>query len=162
MRNWLIYMPPGARDTVEDAASFVTVREGFSKAAFFLAPFWLVAKRCWLALVLWVVAMAAALAIIVVADIGDAGAFVLLLLPNLAVGFENAWVRARALERRGYTLAGGVMARSRDEAEVLFVQDWLAERPAATPASAPSEAPHAYRSTQGGVLGLFPHPGGAR
>lgn len=162
MRNWLIYMPPGgARLTLEDAEAFVTVREGFSKAAFFLAPLWLAARRCWLALAMWVVATVAAVAIVGVADVRGAGAVILLLLPSLAVGLENAWVRARALERRGYTLAGSVMARTRDEAEVLFFHDWLAERPAAAPVAAATSAP-AYRPPNGGVLGVFPHPGGAR
>lgn len=161
MRNWLFYAPRGARQTMEDAEAFVTVREGFSKAAFFLAPFWLAARRCWLALAMWLAAMAAAVAIVAVADVRGAGAVILLLLPNAAIGLENAWVRARSLERRGYTLAGAVMARSRDEAEVLFFHDWLTERPAEAPAPAPASAA-AYRPANGGVLGLFPQPGGAR
>lgn len=159
MRNWLIYEPPGgAAQTLDDAEKFVTVREGFSKAAFFLAPFWLAAKRCWLALLVWAVAMVAVLVAWGVAGVGGGAGVILLLLPNFAVGLENAWIRARALERRGFTLAGAAMARTRDEAELAFFQDW-AERREEEPRHVPA-APYERRpQTRSGVLGLFPEPG---
>ncbi|WP_020179381.1 DUF2628 domain-containing protein [Methylopila sp. M107] len=161
MRNWLIYEPPGgARRTLDDAAKFVSVREGFSKAAFFLAPAWLASKRCWLALGLWVAAFVGAVLVIRMADVTGGGAVVLLLLPSLGVGLENAWIRARALERRGYRHVGSAMARTREEAELAFFQDWLADAPAEM--AAPAAATGAYRPASSGVLGLFPQPGSAR
>lgn len=159
MRNWLIYEPPGgAAQTLDDAEKFVTVREGFSKAAFFLAPFWLAAKRCWLALGLWAAAMATALLAWRAAEIGGGAAVVLLALPNFAIGFENAWIRARALERRGYVLAGAAMARTREEAELAFFQDW-AERRVEAPAPRPADAYGPRPQARSGVLGFFPEPG---
>jgi hypothetical protein len=163
MRNWLIYEPPGgARPTLDGAEGFVSLREGFSKRAFVFAPFWLAFRRCWLALGIYVVAEVALLVAAWAFDLRAGSGFTLLLLPNLAVGFEAAWLRARSLERRGYTLAGGVVAREREEAELAFFQDWLAG--AAAPA-APREiggAPAPYRPPVAGVLGLFPEPGAAR
>lgn len=160
MRNWLIYEPPGgARRTLEDAAKFVSVREGFSKAAFFLSPFWLAAKRCWAGLALWFAGVVAAVLLVRFAGVAGGAAFALLALPSLAVGYENAWIRARSLERRGYRLVGSAMARTREEAELAFFQDWLAERPMEP---APSVAGAAYRAPSAGVLGLFPQPGSAR
>lgn len=160
MRNWLIYEPPGVTlVTLDDAAKFVTVREGFSKAAFFLAPFWLAAKRCWLALALWAVAIVAAALIVRYAGVTGGGAVVLMILPNVAVGFENAWIRARALERRGFTHAGSAMARTREEAELAFFQDWLANAPTG-PVWNGGQGP--YRPAASGVLGLFPQPGSSR
>lgn len=159
MRNWLIYEPPGgAAPTLDDAEKFVTVREGFSKAAFFLAPFWLAAKRCWLALAVWAVAMIAVLVAWGLAGVGGGAGVILLLLPNFAVGLENAWIRARALERRGFTLAGAAMARTRDEAELAFFQDW-AERRAEEPSRVPPAAYAPRPQTRAGVLGFFPEPG---
>lgn len=160
MRNWLIYEPPGgARRTLEDAAKFVSVREGFSKAAFFLAPFWLVAKRCWIGLAFWFAGLVAAILLVRFAGVQGAGVFILLILPSLAVGYENAWIRARSLERRGYRLVGSAMARTREEAELAFFQDWLSER---SMEPTPVVAAAAYRAPSAGVLGLFPQPGSAR
>lgn len=162
MRNWLIYEPPGgARPTLDDAEKFVTVREGFSKTAFLFAPFWLAAKRCWLALALWLAALVIAALLVRFAGVRGGGAAVLLLLPSLAIGLESAWIRARSLERRGFALAGSAMARTREEAEVAFFQDWLAHRgeEPAVPAASPYPP---YQPSRAGVLGFFPEPGGAR
>ncbi|RXF70325.1 DUF2628 domain-containing protein [Hansschlegelia zhihuaiae] len=159
MRNWLIYEPPGgARPVLEDAEKFVTVREGFSKAAFFLAPFWLIWRRCWLALALWAVAVALVVVVFHMADLQGGPGIVFLALPSLAVGLESSWIRARALEKRGYALAGSALARTREEAEVAFFQDWLSERPVVQPQQTPRAA---YRPEAQGVLGLFPRPGAA-
>lgn len=160
MRNWLIYEPPGgARRTLEDAEKFITVREGFSKVAFFFAPFWLIAKRCWIALALWAVAFVAVVAFVSLANVGGAPATLLLWLPNLAIGLENAWIRARSLERRGYTLAGAAMGRTREEAEAHFFVDWLAghaEEPVRP------QAASAYQRPASAAFGFFPQPGQAR
>lgn len=164
MRNWLIYEPAGGvRATLDDIERFVSVREGFSKAAFFFAPLWLVWRRCWLALALWAAALIAAIVLTTALDINGAPALLLIALPNLAVGFEAAWLRARALEARGYVLAGAAMARSREEAEAHFFVDWLDEARAAGTASAkPAASDAPYRPTPAGVLGLFPAPGAQR
>lgn len=137
MRNWLIYEPAGGvRATLDDIERFVSVREGFSKAAIVLTT---------------------------VLDIKGAPALLLIALPNLAVGFEAAWLRARALEARGYVLAGAAMARSREEAEAHFFVDWLNEARAAGTASAkPAASDAPYRPVPAGVLGLFPAPGAQR
>ncbi|MET0314779.1 MAG: DUF2628 domain-containing protein [Hansschlegelia sp.] len=161
MRNWLIYEPPGgARPTLEDAEKFVTVREGFSKLAFIVPFIWLIWRRCWLALVLYVVAEVAVALIGRAAGVSGGAMLVLAFLPNLAVGLEAAWVRARALERRGFTLAGSVMARSSEEAEAMFFHEWLSEAPAAARSAPAGAAP--YRPAGPGVLGFFPEPGAAR
>jgi hypothetical protein len=159
MRHWLIYEPPGgARRTLDEAMKFETVREGFSKVAF-LAPFvWLAWRRCWLALALY---LAAELVLVLAANLlqlEGGTALVFSLLPNVAIGLESSWLRARALEREGFTLAGSVLARSREEAEALFFSDWLGNEPvAARPAQ-----PAAYAPLRANVLSMFPEPGSAR
>lgn len=161
MRDWLIYEPSGASfRTLDDAEKIVTVREGFSKIAFFLAPAWLAYRRCWLALGLWAAAMAVVVALHELIGMQGGIAALFLTLPNLAVGYEAAWIRARKLERDGYTLAGAATGRNREEAEAAFFQDWLSERPAHAEPTAATHAP--YRPTSSGVLGLFPTPGAAR
>jgi hypothetical protein len=162
MRNWLIYEPPGGGSpTLEGVEGFVTLREGFSKLAFVLPLVWLIWRRCWRALAVYAVVEIALGAFIAIAGLSDVSAITLALLPNLAVGFEAAWLRARSLERRGYQLAGSVLARSREEAEALFFEDYLKTAGAREPAPVRTvDAP--YRPAQRGVLGLFPEPGAAR
>lgn len=163
MKNWLIYQPPGgARATLEDVETFVTLREGFSRTAFFLAPFWLAWRRCWLALALWAAAIVLVVVVFRLVDIRGGLAPLFLLLPNLAIGLESSWLRARALERRGFVHAGSVMARTREEAEALFFHDWLAERGAEPAETAPAARPAPFQPLAAGVLGLFPDPRGAR
>lgn len=164
MRNWLIYEPPGgARATLEDAEGFVTVREGFSKAAFLFAPVWLALRGCWRALAIWAAAIACAALLTMLLGLRGGAAVMLVVLPNLAVGFEAAWIRARTLERRGYALAGSALARTREEAEALFFADWLEEAREGAPAPRLASAPLApFRPAPAGVLGLFPAPGAHR
>lgn len=163
MRNWLIYGPAGgARATLEDTERFVTVREGFSKPAFFFAPLWLAWRRCWLAFAMWLAATIAAVALVAIVGVGGALAIVLTALPSLAVGSEAAWIRARALEKRGFKLAGSAMARTQEEAEALFFADWLKEAKAAEDRRPAVPASTPYRPAPAGVLGLFPQAGGSR
>lgn len=163
MQTWLIYEPPGgAARSLDDAERFVSFREGFSKIAFLAPVIWLIWRRCWLALALY---MAAEIALFFVAralGIDGGTAILFALLPNLAVGFEAAWLRARSLERRGYRFAVALLARDRDEAEAHFFSEWLDDEGAARRATAPSPTAAPYRPAQSGVLGLFPQPGGAR
>lgn len=165
MRNWLIYEPAGgARATLEDTERFVFVREGFSKAVFLLAPFWLGWRRCWRTLALWAAAMVLVAAIVSLLELHGAAAMILVSLPSLAVGYEAAWIRARALEKSGFRLAGSAMARTQEEAEALFFSDWLKEAKAAEDRrpTAPAPASTPYRPAPAGVLGLFPQAGGSR
>ncbi|GLK68622.1 DUF2628 domain-containing protein [Hansschlegelia plantiphila] len=160
MRNWLIYEPPGgALPTLDGAERFVTLREGFSKLAFIVPLIWLAWRRCWLALGVYVVVEIVLSLAVRGLGLSSGAALVLAFLPNLAVGLEAAWLRARALERRGFTLVGAMPARTREEAEAVFFQDWV-RQPAPERAPAAQSAP--YRPTGGGVLGLFPEPGAAR
>ena len=163
MKNWLIYEPAGgASPTLEGAETFRTVREGFSKAAFVAPLIWLPLRRCWLALVVYLAAEAALSLATWGLGLNGGPALVLGFLPNLAVGLEAAWLRSRALEKRGYRLAGSVMARTREEAEAVFFHDWLAgaAQPQERAATADHDAP--YRPAAAGVLGLFPSPSAAR
>ncbi len=161
MRNWLIYEPPGGvRPTLEGVEAFVTVREGFSKFAFLVPLVWLVWRRCWAALVIYALVEIALAFIVRWAGVGPGGTIVLAFLPNLAVGLEAAWLRARSLERRGYRLAGSALARTQEEAEAHFFQEWLGET-AHERATPPRDA-GGYRPHPSMVLGLFPQPGGAR
>ncbi|MFD1332034.1 DUF2628 domain-containing protein [Methylopila musalis] len=153
MNTWLIYQPAGDERSIERAEGFVTFREGFHKIAFLMPVIWLIWRRCWLALALYVAVEIALMAAAGALRMDGGRAILFALLPNLAVGFEAAWLRARSLERRGYRYAGSVLTRSREEAEIRFFSDWAAE--AETP-PAPRAPAVARPSTAPAVLGFFP------
>lgn len=162
MQTWLIYEPPGGGDRTLDAAEgFVSFREGFSKIAFLLPFVWLAWRRCWLALALYVAAELALIGAARALGLEGGSAVLFALLPNIAVGFEAAWLRARALERRGYRFAAALLARSREEAEAHFFHEWLDDE-GRRPVVATAAAPAPYRPAAASVLGLFPQPGTAR
>ncbi|HVI29689.1 DUF2628 domain-containing protein [Hansschlegelia sp.] len=161
MRNWLIYEPPGgAQPTLEGVEAFVTVREGFSKFAFLVPLVWLVWRRCWAALVVYALVEIALAIVVQWAGVGGGSAVVLAFLPNLALGLEAAWLRARSLERRGYRLVGSTLARTQEEAEAHFFHEWLGETTRERTSSVRDGG--GYRAQPSMVLGLFPQPGGAR
>ncbi|TBN47680.1 DUF2628 domain-containing protein [Hansschlegelia quercus] len=163
MRNWTIFEPPGgAERTLDGAARFVTLRDGFSKIAFLVPILWLPFRRCWLALAVYV-AVQAILALIVSAlGLSQGVALVLSALPNVAVGLEASWLRSRALEKRGYRSVATVLARSAEEAEAVFFREWLITTPEERPAPSASAGSAPYRPAPPGVLGVFPQPRAAR
>lgn len=160
MQTWLIYEPPGgAARTLDDAERFVVLREGFHKLAFLAPAIWLIWRRCWWALALYIAAEIVFGLIAYGLELRGGSALIFALLPNLAVGFEAAWLRARALERRGYSYAASVFARGREEAEAHFFTDWLADQPREATRPQPSATP--YRPAQP-AFSFFPAPGTAR
>lgn len=159
MRLWTVHEPRNPADAGERADRTIFVKDGFSWPGFFLPLPWLLVKGLWLGLLIYVlVAAAAGLAGSFLPLDGDAG-MLLALLANLYAGLEGNDLLRRKLTRRGFVQAGSVLAKTREEAEVLF----FAARDADDGGAAP-ERPQARASLRAGsgVLGLFPEPGGAR
>ena len=104
MRFWTAHLRHGAAPAV--------VPEGFAWGACFLGPFWLAARRAWVAAALSLAAYALVLAL----TAGDAE---VLLLLGLAVlhGLSGHDLRRWAMERRGFALAQVVFAH--DETDAL-------------------------------------------
>ncbi len=159
MRLWTVHEPRNPADTGERADKTIFVKDGFSWPAFIVPLPWLLVKRLWLGTLIYVlIAVAAGLAGSFLPLTGDAGTL-LALLANLYAGLEGNDLVRRKLARRGVVQAGSVLARTRDEAEVLF----FAGREDAGEMSVP-ERPHSRAAARAGgdVLGLFPEPGSAR
>jgi hypothetical protein len=167
MAFWTVLTPPQARmaglsppDARSRAAleEAVLLKDGFSLPAFIFTGFWLLAKRLWLALAVFVALWAA---------IGLGGRWLGLDPLALAVaqgliglflGLEGHALIERKLVRQGYSVAGVVEARDEDAAERRFFE--LAEANAATgpaPSAAVAAGPAAPRAPAPPVvLGLFP------
>ncbi|NVO14358.1 MAG: DUF2628 domain-containing protein [Rhodoplanes sp.] len=142
------------------------VRDGFSLGAFLFGPLWMIRHRLWLVLLCWALVMAG-FGVIHVALGVPAGVRVLVaLLVSLLVGLESGTLRRWTLARAGWRDAGIVVADDREAAEQRFFSGRAAVfARGASPAYDVdwSAGPTPVRpSGRGGVLGLFPFPGGGR
>jgi hypothetical protein len=146
---------PRSNAVLEQARVFPV---GFAWPALIFGPLWLIARRLWRPLALWIVA-AALVEAATASGLLDAGAaFWLYVLAALYLGVEGRALEAAALTRRGQPLADIVCAPDVSEAERAFFAriGEMAEppRPPTPPRSGPAAgAPHA-------VIGLFPEAGG--
>jgi hypothetical protein len=155
---------------------FVFVRDGFHFWAALAGVIWRIWNRLWLALIGWV---AVTLAIDVgMAALGATSGAILFvdLLLALLMGFEAASLQRWTLSRRKWRQLDIVVADDEESAERRFFDRWTAKQrglsndqwavdrgaPPPTrnipgqPFSKPPPLP------QGGIIGLFPEPGGSR
>jgi hypothetical protein len=165
-----VYEPPKASaDIALRAEALAFVKEGFSWPALFVPALWLIYQRMWIELVVFI-AIFAVLPFAFGLDgqneelVGWIGIALVVLF-----AFEANDLRAAALERRGYRLAGIAMGSDRTEAELDFFRHWLPQQvkaEAAVPALAPAPeprrdiktAPPSGVRTGEEVIGLFPRP----
>lgn len=165
MTMYTVLLPPGEASAV-DPMKAVFVKDGFSWPALFFAAPWLVFRRMWLVLVLYLIVMIGLSVLIDRTGASEAG-FVLLLL-HILFALEANNLRRWTLERRGFRLAGVAEGRNLEEAELR----WFAQRdPAETIVSLPAIPPPPPvppmpqrmgpvnpPADAGGVVGLFPAP----
>jgi Protein of unknown function (DUF2628) len=158
--------PPKAGEQTSDPQRFLLVRDGFHFWAFLLGPLWLIYRRLWLVLALYLV-VAGVLGGGVAALRGPATLQITFdLLVALLVGFEAATLRRWTLSRRGWRTLGFVVADDEESAERRFFAAWSERAAAAAPApSSPPAEPHYTAPVRRGppsgsdVIGLFPEPG---
>jgi len=144
-----------------DTDRFVFVRDGFHFWAFLFGPLWLIAHRLWLALVAYVVIIAAIIGTMAALRTGaDARALVMLIVAWLT-GYEAANVQRWSLSRNWWRELGVVVADDAEAAERRFFAQWTGE--GATSTTSPDRAtppmPPAHSSAGHDVIGLFPQPG---
>jgi hypothetical protein len=144
----------GEPATALERAEFLKL--GFSAAAFVFGPIWLLARRLWRPLALWIVAAALVGFAIAGGALGGNAAFWLYALSALYLGLEGRALQGVALARRGRPLADIVCAADLSTAELGFFARRSAQ-PA--PRSAPPAAFGAPSSAPPEVVGLFPEAG---
>jgi hypothetical protein len=177
MPVYTVYEPPvRTPGALADPARFAFVRDGFYWWAFLLTPLWMLWRRLWLVLVLYLVI---SIGIETTMRIfGASGGMISLVavLISLLVGLEAGTLQRFTLKRRGWKSVGVVSGSDLEDAEHRFFAVWVRNVPAQTPTppSAPppttSMAPYlALQRTQPqqtpyspGVIGLFPEPGAQR
>ncbi len=132
-------------------------RVGFVWPALVVGPLWLVARRLWRPLALWIVAATLVGAAAAYGLLYGGAAFWLYALAALYLGLEGRALEAAELTRRGQPLADIVCAADSSGAERTFFARAAdaaeTPRPPAPPRGGPAAgAPHA-------VIGLFPEAG---
>ena len=154
---------------------FTFVRDGFHFWAAVAGVIWLIWNRLWLALIGWV---ALTLAIdFGMAALGARSGSILLvdLLLAILMGFEAATLQRWTLSRRKWRQLDIVVADDEEAAERRFFDRWTARQrlgndQPATDRGAPPPTRHIPGQPfskppplpQGGIIGLFPEPGGSR
>jgi hypothetical protein len=176
MPVYTVHAPVDAGVEAQHAADrFVFVRDGFHFWAFLLGPLWLAWNRLWLALIGYII-MIAAVELALSQLRASAGVrFAVMLLIALLMGLEAASLRRWRLSRRRWRQLDVVVADDEDAAERRFFDHWTSgrrglsdDRPMVDPGAPPptrdvpaqpfARPPGAH----GDIVGLFPQPGGSR
>jgi hypothetical protein len=155
---------------------FAFVRDGFHVWAALLGGVWLAWHRLWLALIGWIVLMAAIEIGMVSLGVSRTAIFLAAVLLALLMGFEAASLQRWTLSRRNWRQLDIVVADDEETAERRFFDRWTAKQrvfgndQSAVDRGAPpptrdipgqpfSRPPPLPRSE---IIGLFPEPGASR
>jgi hypothetical protein len=155
---------------------FAFVRDGFHFWAALLGPVWLAWHRLWLALVGWLVLMAAVDVALVQLGVGAGTTLFADILLALLLGFEAGSLERWTLSRRLWRQLDVVVAGDEEAAERRFFDRWTARQRALGNDQSAIErgAPPPTRDVPGQpfskppplpqseIIGLFPEPGGSR
>jgi Protein of unknown function (DUF2628) len=158
MPAFAVFEPPmrTGRRATPHTDRFVFLRERFSWGAFLFGALWMIWRRLWLVLIIYVIVLGLMEFGLRSLGIAPQARFTVYFLVALLVGMEAATLRRWTLLRRGWHDRGIVIADDLEMAERRFFDSWSADRP-------PPPPPHAPASDSGtGVIGLFPEPGGGR
>ena len=173
MPTFTIHEPPPrktAKKTAQKPGSvnaperLVFVRDGFHFWAFLLAPLWLLVRRLWLALLIYVVLTIGVGVGLKLAGVSSTVRVVAELMIALGIGFEAASIRRWTLNRRGWKTLGFVVAENAEMAERRFFAAWAGgetKAPVTPPPAPPRYSTPINRGapSPSDVIGLFPEPG---
>jgi hypothetical protein len=171
MPTYTVHEPPPRQgekgESVASPERFVFVRDGFYFWAFVLAPVWLLLRRLWLALVIYLVFSGVLGFALSWLRVSTGLQFLAEVMVALGVGFEAASIWRWTLTRRGWKTLGFVVSEDQEMAERRFYAAWSERTPAkaaAPPSPPPQYAAPVWRGPPqpSDVIGLFPEPGGSR
>lgn len=169
MPVYTVHAPTANGDDLRaDRVAFV--RDGFHIWAMVAGPVWLLWHRLWLALAGWLIVAGALEVALLRLGIGRISMFLVDAVVALLMGFEAASLRRWTLSRGNWRQLDVVVADDEEAAERRFFERWsrgglLTEQAGVDPGGSP---PTGGASRQppplpaGGIIGLFPEPGGSR
>jgi hypothetical protein len=154
---------------------FAFVRDGFHVWAAIFGVVWLAWHRLWLALIGWIVLMAAIDVAMVGLGVNGAGIFLVDALLALLLGFEAASLERWTLSRRKWRQLDIVVADDEEAAERRFFDRWVARQRATSndqlavdrggpppTRDVPSQGFSKPPAERDDIIGLFPEPGASR
>ena len=147
---------PRKNETMADPDRYVFVRDGFYFWAFLLGPLWMLWRRLWLVLAIFLVVTAAIQAGLWALGVSGVVKFAVGFLIAILIGCEAGTLRRWSLRRR-WTNVGLVVAPNQETAEHRFFESWSADAPTPQPAAAPPPSMGVPISDHD-VMGLFPEP----
>ena len=176
MPVYTVHAPVNSGADLSAADKFTFVRDGFHFWAAVLSPVWLVWHRLWLALIGWIAVTVAVEFGLMALGAGRGAIFAADVLIAILMGLEAATLQRWTLSRRNWRQVDIVVADNKESAERRFFDRWAArQRGLANDQSAVDRgAPPPTRNIpgqpfskpppmpQGGIIGLFPEPGGSR
>ena len=176
MPVYTVHAPVSNNADIRATDRFAFVRDGFHVWAALLGVVWLAWHRLWLALIGWIVLMAAIDFAMVRLGISGATVFAVDALLALLLGFEAASLRRWTLSRRKWRQLDIVVADDEEAAERRFFDRWTAKQrnPANDQSAVDRGGPPPTRDVPGQgfsrppplpqdeIIGLFPQPGASR
>jgi Protein of unknown function (DUF2628) len=176
MPVYTVHAPTPSGSDLRATDRFVFVRDGFHVWAMLFGPLWLLWHRLWLVLLGYLVLFAAFQAGLASLGLGRSSILVADLVVALLMGFEASSLRRWTLSRGKWRELDVVVADDRDTAEHRFFErwgrkqrgivndQWAVDRggppPTRNTPGQPFSSPPPLPS--GGIIGLFPEPGGSR
>jgi hypothetical protein len=149
--------PPGKRGGKALSERIQFVRDGFYFWAFLFGPFWMLWRRLWLVLVLYLVGLGVIQFALWSVEAPITVQFVVAVLIAILVGFEAGSLRRWSLSR--WRERGIVVAPNLEMAERRFFETWPARDVSPQPPSPPAPPPGTHVPTSDAdVIGLFPEP----
>lgn len=162
MASWTVLTKTDAGDTPLRAAERVVfVRERFSWAALFLAPFVLLRYRLWLVFAAYVIVSVMLAVAELRFGLRESVETAVMVGFHVLIALELPSMRIRKLLWLGYEEAGCVVGRDQAEAELRFFSEWTPPAARAAGSSAvPPSTPRTGRapSQPGPVIGSFAEP----
>jgi hypothetical protein len=157
MSVYTVHEPPPREGRADaDTDRFAFVRDGFYFWAFLFGPLWMIWRRLWLVLLIYLVLTVGLQFGLHALGVSDGVKFAIGFLIALLVGFEAATLRRWTYWRRGWRNVGVVVGPDMESAERRFFDLWMRESAPWTTA-APSPATRSAESSPQ-VIGLFPEP----
>jgi hypothetical protein len=168
MPIYTVHEPPLRNGVVApDPERFVFVRDGFNFWAFLITPLWLLWRRLWLVLLIYLVVIFGIEQAMYYASVAAAGRSLVMLLISFLIGLEASTLRRFTLARRGWRNVGLVSGTNMEAAERRFFNDWAAAgqgRSSGPAGNLPPRLPLSPTPTfhTPPIVGLFPEPGASR
>jgi len=174
MRSYLVLTPPGGPD--RDHRRTLVLPDGFSWTALLFPWIWLLWNRLWLALLGWLVVVVAFNVGLSSLGVGRSSIFYANVIVALLMGLEASSLRRWTLSRGKWRQLDVVIADKEDAAEHRFFERWSQKQhgivndqwavdrggPPPTRSVPGQQFSNPPPLPAGGIIGLFPEPGGSR